>query len=283
MAYNFKTAIKQLDFDRLSEYHTIDETTDNSQKIEIESNETISVYLRLRPIKSKNNCYVIEGNKLIAKIIESKELKESYTNKDLAEKHYSFSSILDETIDQHEIYDRCVRPVLTKSNERGATFLSYGTSSSGKTFTMLGEHRPGIIPRALMQIFTEHRNRIAEYPYAKVENDEIVLLSDSQISQELDMINKIKAENKKHLEKKKMLVMNVIQEEHNFEPLEELIEDQVFIWVSFVEIYNEKTTDLLACNDQTIRPLKVITLYYLFFVYLKFILNRSFQTAEIRT
>lgn len=221
-------ARKQLDLDRLSEYvvhngpiKTVlsSHTASTESIVDLTDGETVSVHLRLRPIigfNSKNNAtYYVQENTLITHF--SEQLAHN-PNKDKTEKHFTFTSILDEQVDQVKLYNQCVRPVISEMfNDRGATILCYGTSGSGKTFTILGDQLPGLVPRAIIQIFSEHSNNISAYPCVKVDRNEIVLIEDMQIEEEIALLNAIKSENRKEKDNKSNINLTQIQAQHQFE------------------------------------------------------------------
>lgn len=157
-----------------------------------------------------------------------------------------------------------MRPLINDPfSSNGGVICSYGVSSSGKTYTILGEKSAGIVPRALTQIFIEYEKIIAPYPYIKVNNDQIAILDDAGVDAEIDLTDKVLKEYRKH--KKSHLSDDWIvdiRNDHNFQPKDLGPHNQtIFIWVSFVEIYNEKIIDLLELSKPgTVkRQLKIIS------------------------
>lgn len=219
--------------------------------------DTVKVFLRLKPVEDVPVCYEFDEDEVILRTTH-------LTNATQTEKQYKFTSVLSNSINQSEMYDRCVRPVLTETfSSSGASFCSYGVSSSGKTYTILGENNsPGIVPRALCQIFTEYSSGIVNYPCIKVHNDQIKILSDVDVDAELnytqDLIEDCKEKEKIHVDE--WCSMN---EEHNFEPKDLQPGTQIHIWVSFVEIHNEKMIDLfkapVVTKDTLNRGLRIIS------------------------
>ncbi|KAI0720850.1 P-loop containing nucleoside triphosphate hydrolase protein [Cerioporus squamosus] len=69
---------------------------------------------------------------------------------------YPFSSCYDESSTQEEIFERDVQPLIELAfSGITVTVFAYGVTSSGKTHTMQGnKEHPGIIPRAVEDIFT---------------------------------------------------------------------------------------------------------------------------------
>lgn len=208
--------------------------------------DKVSVYLRLKPTLEEipkvytfdedNNNVILVGSQL-----------HQLTS---IERQYTFTSILNQTTDQKTVYDSCVRPILTDPfSSMGSVFASYGVSNSGKTYTILGEKSAGIVPRALTQIFSEFHGHIAQYPCIKVINDQITILDDKLVEAEMDISSEFfKANKGKVID----TWIEDIRSEHQFEPKKLSADYQkVYIWISFVEIYNEKMIDLLKSSKGT--------------------------------
>uniref|UniRef100_A0A1B0A426 Kinesin motor domain-containing protein n=1 Tax=Glossina pallidipes TaxID=7398 RepID=A0A1B0A426_GLOPL len=199
-----------------------------------------SVYLRLRPVDCPTSAFAIskEGNILIC----CPPHEATNLNKNSTEKHYSFTDIFDSHVGQHEIYEKCIgQKIIT---EESFTVLTYGTSGSGKTFTLLGDdHRPGIIPRSLENLFSLYEGQIYPHPSAKIINGHVTILEDNVTGKENLIRKKILAQNLE-LESQHKSFQQCIRNEHRF-PKGPMDDAHVLIWVTFVEIYNEQVHDLL--------------------------------------
>ncbi|KAH8347724.1 hypothetical protein KR084_000594 [Drosophila pseudotakahashii] len=199
------------------------------------------VFLRMRPVKDASKAYIVseEANVLIT----SCKVDSTSNNVNRMEKHFGFTSIFDSTVGQRDIYDTCVGPKIME--EECVTIMTYGTSGSGKTYTLLGDDvRAGIIPRALENIFTIYKGTIFHSPKLKLINGCIVFLQDDASLKELqirkkllDLCPDISAHHKR--------LKQVIDGDHTFET-KTSTDVSVLVWVSFVEIYNELVYDLLA-------------------------------------
>lgn len=100
--------------------------------------DTASVFLRMRPLckntkEQLDTRYTIENNVFITQCPEN----DSSSNINIKQNHFKFSNIFKEDIPQAEIYNTCVAGSI--ENEANATIMTYGTSGSGKTFTVLGK------------------------------------------------------------------------------------------------------------------------------------------------
>ncbi|EDW02494.1 kinesin-like protein subito [Drosophila grimshawi] len=199
------------------------------------------VFLRLRPVDIPSKLYVISdcGNVLIT----SAANENSANNVSRMEKHYSFTSIFDSQVGQRDVYDKCVGPRITE--EECVTIMAYGTSGSGKTYTLLGDNvRAGVVPRALENIFTLYDRSVYTTPKLKLINARVLILEDDVMLQEMQMRRQMLALCPDITSQHKRL-QQVISGDHEFmeKPMDGV---SVMIWVSFVEIYNELVYDLLT-------------------------------------
>lgn len=104
------------------------------------SNDTASVYLRVRPT-IHNSHFLIEDN--VFKIFNANRS---------VEKQFTFSDVFGNDVMQRNVYSSSVESCI--DNDENLTLLMYGTSGSGKTYTLMGDaDQPGIIPRYEIQDF----------------------------------------------------------------------------------------------------------------------------------
>ncbi|XP_039435460.2 kinesin-like protein subito isoform X2 [Culex pipiens pallens] len=220
----------------------------------VKEESTVKVCLRLRP-NLKNNpvrlAFRIQDNTLLARGSDDNS----------TERQYTFSDIFNDSVSQAQVYESCIRPSISNiTGDRGATFLTYGTSGSGKTYTLLGTNNsPGIVPRAIEQVFVENSNLISPQPNLKIDKTTIQTLDDESVR---DEINKVQAMKRilQNRDNSHVRMKSIIQKEHAFHPKEDP-DLRVFIWVSFVEIYNENVYDLLA-HDSIFgkrKPMKILS------------------------
>ncbi|KAH8307716.1 hypothetical protein KR044_010786 [Drosophila immigrans] len=228
--------------DTESEYASTnyDEEGSSTENSELESGP--QVFLRMRPVESPSKLYVIseDSNVLITSAAPNENSSNNINRK---ENHYSFSSIFDSSVGQRDIYDKCVGPKIQE--EECVTVLAYGTSGSGKTYTLLGDNAmAGVIPRALENIFTMYKHQLYASPKIKLVNSRIVLLDDDVVIKELQVRHQLMTQCP-DIAAQYHRLHHAIQGDHEFAPLE--TEDvSVMVWVSFVEIYNELVYDLLT-------------------------------------
>lgn len=243
-----------------------DESSRDSDLNSIKATDNVHVHLRLRPLPSDEAVpisYGFDENNVILRGNPANQMNKHVTT----ERIFTFTSVMDEKVDQPEIYERCVRPILSDPFAcDGSTFSSYGCSNSGKTHTILGDKSPGIVPRAIVQVFTEYEDHIASDPFAKVVNDHVTFLSDCDINDETAELEEFLTEAKK-LNRNKAIRYpwtNQIRKEHDFKgkTLPDGRNHLIYFWISFVEIYNEKIIDLLRIpkgNVNCNRQLKIMS------------------------
>lgn len=201
--------------------------------------EKVQVFLRLKP--------TVERTTELYRFDEQCSNVYLKGNSTTVERQYTFSQILNEDADQRTVYENCVRPLLDSPfSTSGAVVASYGVSNSGKTYTILGEKSAGVVPRALTQIYSEYGTHVAPFPYLKVCNEQVTILNDAQVNAEIDMVWDFLNESRQNSKGKVHdSWINAIKDDHQFEAKEFASDRQrVHIWVSFVEIYNEKMIDL---------------------------------------
>ena len=238
---------EESDSDSVEDDYYDSQSTGDGLVESIDSTATVEsgalVYLRLKPVEMPSTVYTIsmEGKVLIT--VPTTESSSSSKNKNTMEKHYSFTDIFDSEVSQREVYEKCVGDKITA--EESFTVLTYGTSGSGKTFTLLGDDMsPGIIPRSLEHIFRLYHLNIHPSPLVKLVNARTTFLDDTLVEKE-NLLRRQILDNCKNLETNYLQLQQSIRHDHGFEtvPLDDV---SVFIWVSFVEIYNELVYDLLA-------------------------------------
>ncbi|XP_067632532.1 kinesin-like protein subito [Eurosta solidaginis] len=216
--------------------------SDTNSDLFIDSNAAL-VYLRLKPVSDISTAYTVTstGNVLIAG--PPTDTTSTSNNKNKMEQHYSFSAVFDSSVRQDEVYRICIAPRIESSDS--FTVLTYGTSGSGKTFTLLGTpSNPGIVPRAVENVFKMNAKNIYPTPAMKLEKGTVCILDDDALARE-ESLRSILLDACTNLNEDHELLAKTIKTDHHFKTLPQK-EVSVFIWISFVEIYNELVFDLLA-------------------------------------
>ncbi|CAK67895.1 unnamed protein product (macronuclear) [Paramecium tetraurelia] len=101
----------------------------------------IKVFCRIRPLNQKETS-------LINYNIRDQTMQ-------LGEQKFTFDKILDSNANQQQVYDEIGKPIIDQILQGfNATLLMYGQTSSGKTYTMIGDQQqPGIIKRTINDLF----------------------------------------------------------------------------------------------------------------------------------
>ncbi|CAF1072720.1 unnamed protein product [Rotaria sp. Silwood1] len=212
----------------------------------------VEVFCRLRPPKDNNNDQEIDNSSSI-KILSSTELtlysSENAKNGQIRESHYQFTHILTDDVSQSAAFKELAIPFLDDLIQgKNSVLFTYGITGSGKTYTMMGPlNNPGLIPRSFDVIF----NSIGPYLGKKY-----LLRSDRQNGYEIQSETEILLER----QRKEIPIIKInnnnqrtkISEPTNTRTLDmtsiwnaQLNENcSYFIFVTFVEIYNNYIYDL---------------------------------------
>ncbi|CAH1391716.1 unnamed protein product [Nezara viridula] len=223
--------------------------------------DAIQVYLRLKPDTefSKDGFLSLseeEKNSLLLK-------KKSSVSK------FSFSYIFKPSASQEEVFLKSTEDNLQDFlNGKNAFIFTYGTSSSGKTFTIQGtKNNPGLIPRIIATIFASLENAIDEsYRYCPERSVSVVELTENEMFEKFLLKEKCLTWAKKlvqqHLQKNDD-ILSFEEIELLYKKSKKLVVDKddcVFsIWFSFAEIYNEKIYDLFDMHKDVRNPLQLST------------------------
>lgn len=125
----------------------------------------VKVICRFRPVSEKEK----EQTKgMCADFIDYCQVAIKTTH-DLNTYRFSFDRIFAPTANQQDVFDLAARPIIDSVLEGfNGTIFAYGQTSSGKTFTMMGdlgsEINEGIIPRMVQHVFN-HISNSPEYEY----------------------------------------------------------------------------------------------------------------------
>ncbi|XP_078042046.1 uncharacterized protein LOC144472641 isoform X2 [Augochlora pura] len=247
------------------------EVTNNSVS---KSFQTIQVYLRLKPFpkqikltQEQQEAYkILNSTTLLTKLPTldntSNCLKRS-NNSDIVHRKYTFSQTFGPEVTQLELFEQAVKQHMVDFLAgQNSTIMTYGTTSSGKSFTLQGSTTsPGIIPRCLEFVFSNITPKSSP-SYKPVNHCDVVALGPLERPQELEMKTKLltfASMDKNHYINAYTEMQKLLQEESPIRP-SQCTSAYYSVWVSFAEIYNEIVYDLLSNETQKRRtPLKLVT------------------------
>lgn len=205
-----------------------------------------NVYLRLRPLQpvhTRWQDYTVVDNSTL--VIQTN----GASNRIDVERQFVFSGIFDATERQRDVYRQSVKSMVENDND--AVVLTYGTSGSGKTYTILGDsENPGLIPRAVHHLFQRYKENVRTTPLVKVVAGKLQFLSDEDmLREEVNCRELVKFANSTDCAFDVTQMLDCIDREEDFVP-EHLPNTGVYVWISFLEIYNERVYDLLSLKGQ---------------------------------
>ena len=129
-------------------------------------NETIQIYLRLRPCRngSFKHEHIDINSSQNSLEIRVPVNEQGYVNNTIRKHTYRFDKIFDCATTQEEIFNEVAKDVIDSTIDGyNGTIFAYGQTGSGKTYTITGGVESismrGIIPRALSYIFEETKKR----------------------------------------------------------------------------------------------------------------------------
>ncbi|KAG7203925.1 hypothetical protein KM043_016945 [Ampulex compressa] len=183
------------------------------------------------------------------------------TNEDTICRKFTFTKTFGAETTQLELFDQAIKQsMIDFLNGQNCTVMTYGTTNSGKSYTLQGTTTsPGILPRALEFIFSNITPEVIP-SYKPVHHCDIIALNALEHAQEIDIKTKLltfgSMDKRHHLNTYKQM-QKVLQEESS---IRQSYCDNAYysVWVSFAEIYNETIYDLLSNESQKKRiPLKL--------------------------
>ena len=149
---------------------TNDENTDatsNSMSVtKAQLNETIQIYLRLRPTRDGSNKHdhisISSDKRQIDVRVPIDD--QGYVNNTIRKHSFKYDQIYDLNTTQETMFDEVAKDVINSTIDGyNGTIFAYGQTGSGKTYTITGSvesiDQRGIIPRTLSYIFEETRKR----------------------------------------------------------------------------------------------------------------------------
>uniref|UniRef100_A0A0C9PYV2 Sub_3 protein n=1 Tax=Fopius arisanus TaxID=64838 RepID=A0A0C9PYV2_9HYME len=231
--------------------------------------QTVKVFLRLKPRapkarrarKIQEEMYVVTNTKTLFTKFPSPDSCSARTLKssEATAKKFSFTRIFTSNISHDEVYKGSTSDtILDFLSGQNSTVMSYGTTDSGKTFTLYGTlDSPGVIPRSIEAIFSAVNCSLAPW-FKPRPGFEVVCLDERERLAESLVRDKLLS----HLLTKSNSIdtWRVLEDSREEEYREPVGEALYSVWLSLAEIYNENIYDLFAeMDDDRSTPLKLGT------------------------
>ncbi|XP_043460718.1 kinesin-like protein KIF20A isoform X2 [Leptopilina heterotoma] len=232
------------------------------------SSQTVKVYLRMKPFpkkmklsKEQEEAYSIVNSTTLITKMANMECNASCLKRpkssDTICKKFTFSQTFGPDTSQYDLFEQVIQSQMVDFLAgQNATVMTYGTTNSGKSFTLQGTtSSPGIIPRALEFIFS-NINPKATPCYKPINHSDVIALDNKARGIELERKTCLLTFGSAD----KNLYINAYKE------MQSLLQEQTAIrqstcpqgfysvWISFAEIYNETIYDLLSNDIQARRP-----------------------------
>eukprot|EP00605_Chrysophyceae_sp_TOSAG23-4_P002219 GSChrysophyteH1.ASY1.ANO1.2462.1 assembled CDS len=128
-----------------------------SRKSAISEAEPVKVFLRIRPefFNKQKVLLALDDKTVRLTIPEGHNASKRKAVEAVDDKIFSFDRIFDDDSCQEELYKEISAHVNATVRGYNTTVFAYGSTGSGKTYTMTGNSSaPGIIPRAISEIFS---------------------------------------------------------------------------------------------------------------------------------
>ncbi|XP_023289462.1 kinesin-like protein KIF20B [Orussus abietinus] len=233
----------------------------------------MKVFLRLKPnslnvenSQDQEEAYtIVSSTSLISKIPipelwdECSRKSKKFSEPRITNRKFSFTKIFGTQSTQTEIFDEAIKLQISDFlRGRSSTIMTYGTSDSGKSYTLLGTPTvPGMISLSIEFIFSAVNCTLSPW-YKPDSRNRAISLDEPGRLIEIQTRNKLLSSR----------LINRSQCNEEYQNLEDLIEKDReacndamnSVWISFAEIYNEIVYDLLEEDeDGKNLPLKLVT------------------------
>ncbi|XP_075975488.1 uncharacterized protein LOC142976134 isoform X2 [Anticarsia gemmatalis] len=212
---------------------------------EIEEPELVQVYLRLKPCKVPNTLYEVRSDRCLVTSLDTATAGHGRRTQHNVSKMYTFSKIFGPECNQKEIFEQVVKDNLKKLPDgHNFTLLTYGASGSGKTYTLMGTvGSPGLVPRSLEYVF--RLVDAAQQPAYRPAESGAEKLNYAEQDYELQWVKRLRHVSAPLRDKYRRMSAQ-LHTDLTISSIDLSSRVRHYVWVSFVEIYNEAIYDLLA-------------------------------------
>jgi len=209
--------------------------------------DPVEVFCRIRPGEGENGCLQVlsDTEVQLAPPVNNKAFN---TGKEI---RCSFKHVFDEESAQAAVFDRVGLPLVTDLVQgKNGLLFTYGVTGSGKTHTMQGTNKDGgVMTRAIDVIFNsvgELQTRKYQLKPDKLNGFEIQADTDAALERQQELVNNIKTPGRRRGGAGNTSgdsdVSNRVVDQKKVAVDEDM---QYSVFVSYVEIYNNYTYDLL--------------------------------------
>ncbi|XP_061713989.1 kinesin-like protein KIF20B isoform X2 [Cydia pomonella] len=226
------------------------ELFEEDDSVEEEGPELVQVYLRLKPSNVPSRLYEVRSDQCLVTSVDTATAGHGRRTQHNVCKMYSFSHIFGPDANQKEIFEHVVKGNLRKLVDgHSFTLLTYGASGSGKTYTLMGTVKaPGLVPRSLEYVFNVVE--AAQIPLYRPGESQANKLSLAEQEYELQWVRKLRHLSAPLREKYRRMSTRLVNDMSR-STVDLSKRTKHYVWVSFVEIYNEAIYDLLVSTDRT--------------------------------
>ncbi|XP_063621934.1 kinesin-like protein KIF20B [Cydia splendana] len=226
------------------------ELFEEDDSVEEEVPELVQVYLRLKPSNVPSSLYEVRSDQCLITSVDTATAGHGRRTQHNVCKMYSFSHIFGPDANQNEIFEHVVKGNLRKLPDgHSFTLLTYGASGSGKTYTLMGTVKaPGLVPRSLEYVFKVVE--AAQMPLYRPGESRANKLTLAEQEYELQWVRNLRHLSAPLREKYRRMSTRLVSDMSR-STVDLSKRTKHYVWVSFVEIYNEAIYDLLVTTDRT--------------------------------